>query len=141
MKNLKKQESEQKIALFINFETARDLPTIEEIITRAKEFGKIISAKIYLEQEEMDNYRDMLTEISKLGIEPIVTVLAKDVRLVIDMLDAAYDPVIDAIVVSHNKESILPALLHAKSLKRLIIIAPGRIPKSFKTVTENVIEL
>lgn len=89
----------------------------------------------------MEVYRDTITDISKLGIEPIVTVLAKDVRLAIDMLEDAYDPLIDIIILSHDKENIIPALLHIKSLKRLVIISPAKVPKSYHTITEEVIEV
>jgi len=110
-------------------------------LKKVKEFGKIVKARFYLEQGEMENYRDTITEISKLGLEPIVTILAKDVRLAIDMLDDAYDPNIDIIALVHDKEDIIPALLHVKTLKRIILVAPTRVPKGFYTVVEEVIEI
>jgi len=131
----------EKVSLFINFRTVKDIISAEEVLKKAKEYGKITKARIYLEQEDMEVYRDTITDISKLGIEPIVTVLAKDVRLAIDMLEDAYDPLIDIIILSHDKENIIPALLHIKSLKRLVIISPAKVPKSYHTITEEVIEV
>ncbi len=134
-------EDKEKLSLFINFGTVKDVAITEEILKKVKEFGKIVKARFYLEQGEMENYRDTITEISKLGLEPIVTILAKDVRLAIDMLDDAYDPNIDTIALVHDKEDIIPALLHVKTLKRIILVAPTRVPKGFYTVVEEVIEI
>jgi len=141
VKNLSNNEDKEKLSLFINFGTVKDVAITEEILKKVKEFGKIVKARFYLEQGEMENYRDTITEISKLGLEPIVTILAKDVRLAIDMLDDAYDPNIDIIALVHDKEDIIPALLHVKTLKRIILVAPTRVPKGFYTVVEEVIEI
>jgi len=113
----------------------------EAVLDKAKQYGKIIKARMYVEQEEMDLNREVITEISKLGIEPVITILAKNVRLAIDLLDDAYDENVDIIVIIHDREDIIPALMQAKTLKQLVLIVPTKAPKSFHTVTDEVVEI
>lgn len=138
-KNNKKEDS--KVSVFINFSTVKDVSIIEEIINKSRNYGKIVKAKLYVEQDEMENYRDSILAISKLGVEPIVIILAKNVRMAIDLLDDAYDSNINAIILIHDNEDIIPALMHAKTMKRLILITPKKVSKTFFTVIDEIIEI
>ena len=133
--------NDQKVSLFMNFGTVNDAITAEQILEKAREYGKIAKARLYVEQEEMEDAREIIAEISKLGIEPIVVILAKDVKLAIDILDDAYDESIDTIIISHNREDIIPALIYVKALKPIIIISPTPVPKSYNTITDEIIKV
>lgn len=132
---------DSKVSVLINFGTIKNMTEAEAVLDKAKQYGKIIKARMYVEQEEMDLNREVITEISKLGIEPVITILAKNVRLAIDLLDDAYDENVDIIVIIHDKEDIIPALMQAKTLKQLVLIVPTKAPKSFRTVTDEVVEI
>jgi len=134
-------EQNGKVSVFINFSTVKDVSIIEDIINKSKNYGKIVKAKIYVEQDEMENYKDSILAISKLGIEPIVIILAKNVRMAIDLLDDAYDSNIDIIILVHDNEDLIPALMHAKTMKKLVLIAPKKVPKTFSTVVDEIIEI
>jgi len=132
---------DSKVSVLINFGTIKNTTEAEVVLDKAKQYGKIIKARMYVEQEEMDLNREVITEISKLGIEPVITILAKNVRLAIDLLDDAYDENVDIIVIIHDREDIIPALMQAKTLKQLVLIVPTKAPKSFHTVTDEVVEI
>lgn len=132
---------DSKVSVLINFGTIKNTTEAEAVLDKAKQYGKIIKARMYVEQEEMDLNREVITEISKLGIEPVITILAKNVRLAIDLLDDAYDENVDIIAIIHDKEDIIPALMQAKTLKQLVLIVPTKAPKSFRTVTDEVVEI
>jgi len=132
---------DSKVSVLINFGTIKNMTETEAVLDKAKQYGKIIKARMYVEQEEMDLNREVITEISKLGIEPVITILAKNVRLAIDLLDDAYDENVDIIVIIHDREDIIPALMQAKTLKQLVLIVPTKAPKSFHTVTDEVVEI
>jgi len=132
---------DSKVSVLINFGTIKNMTEAEAVLDKAKQYGKIIKARMYVEQEEMDLNREVITEISKLGIEPVITILAKNVRLAIDLLDDAYDENVDIIVIIHDREDIIPALMQAKTLKQLVLIVPTKPPKSFRTVTDEVVEI
>ncbi len=139
--NLNDIEQNGKASIFINFSTVRDVSIIEEIINKSKRYGKIVKAKIYVEQDEMANYKNSILAISKLGVEPVVIILAKNVRMAIDLLDDAYDPNIDVIILIHDSEDLIPALMHAKTMKKIVLITPKKVPKSFSTVVDEIIEI
>ncbi|MHA1590746.1 MAG: NYN domain-containing protein [Candidatus Njordarchaeales archaeon] len=132
-------EQEVFLTVLMDFDIVHDVLTAKMILDKAANYGKIIKARIYLEQSDIDEHRESVREISKLGIEPVVTTLAKDVRFAIDLLEDAYNEKITYIVIAHNRESILPALLYAKTLKKIIVISPIKVPKSFEAVAEEII--
>ena len=132
---------ESLVSVLIDFSLVHDVPTAKSVLEKATMYGKVLRARIYLEQSEMDAYRDTVSEISKLGIEPIVTPIARDVRFALDLMEDAYDKRLSYIIVTHNRESIIPALLYAKTLKRIIVISPMKVPKSFESVAEEIIIL
>ncbi|MHA1617618.1 MAG: NYN domain-containing protein [Candidatus Njordarchaeales archaeon] len=132
---------ETAVSVLIDFDLVHDVLTARMVLEKASKFGKIIKARVYVEQSEINAHREGLFEMSKLGIEPVVTMLAKDVRFAIDLLDDAYNDKITHIIVVHNKESILPALMYAKTLKKIIVISPERVPKSYEAVVEEIITI
>ncbi|MEX2690372.1 MAG: NYN domain-containing protein [Candidatus Njordarchaeum guaymaensis] len=107
----------------------------------AKKRGKIIRSRIYITQEELNDSRQALPEFASLGLEPVITVLAKNVKFAIDLLDDAYSDNIDVIIISWKSEDLLPALIEAKTKKEIVIMFPGKAPKSFYTVADSIIEL
>ncbi len=135
------ENSKRKVALFINYGTIKTIESLKKVLEIAKSYGKIIDAKMYFDQNEMEVNKPLAIEASKMGIEPIVAMLAKDVKMAIDFLDSAYRDSIDVVIIVHHQESMIPALKHANSLKRVILLVPLKHSKLFENVVDEIMEI
>ncbi len=138
-KNKKKRTF--RVSILMDYDAIKDKVIVEKILEEAKKRGKIIRSRIYITQEELNDSRQALPEFASLGLEPVITVLAKNVKFAIDLLDDAYSDNIDVIIISWKSEDLLPALIEAKTKKEIVIMFPGKAPKSFYTVADSIIEL
>jgi len=135
------ENSKKKVALFINYGTVKTIESLKKVIETARSYGKIIDAKMYFDQNEIEVNKPLAIEASKMGIEPVVAMLAKDVKMAIDFLDSSYRDLIDVVMIVHHEENMIPALKHANSLKRVILLVPLKYSKLFENVVDEIIEI
>ncbi len=137
-------EEQKKISIIIDFDSVKDsdaVSLINKITEIAKNMGKVVRTRIYFTHEEFSNNKDFIDGILNLGVEPIVVMLARDVKMAIDLLDDSYSDDIDTIIVVYKKEGLIPALIDAKNRKNVILVEFDSIPDSLKNVVDSTIKL
>lgn len=90
MNGLSNPLKEEKIAVFLDFQAFNQLDKIRKLIEKLREMGRVSRAVVYIDQREIDKVRDSLSEIAKLGIEPIVTIFSKSVKATLDIVEYSY---------------------------------------------------
>ena len=135
---------ERKLAVYIDFDSVKENFSgdfIKKILDSTKRLGRIVKAKIYFHQDQFSESKESIDSIMKMGIEPIVVTLAKDVKMAIDVLDDSYSDDIDMITLVYNREALLPALIDIKNRKPLYLVKVGDLPESIINMSDQIIEI
>ncbi len=143
-KKKKIEEKEKKISIFVEFSDIKDKEPqsiISKVIKRAKEIGKIVKTRVYFLQDEFQENREVVNTILEYGIEPVIAILAKDVKLAIDLLEDSYSNDIDVIIMVYNQDALLPALIDAKNRKAIFFVKFNDMLPSLETIADEIIEI
>jgi len=135
---------ERKLAIYIDYESIKEnfsSNLIKRILETSREFGRVIKAKIYFHQDQFSENKDSIEDVLKMGIEPVVVTLAKDVKMAIDVLDDSYSEDIDLILLVYNREALLPALIDIKNRKPVYLFKVGELPESIINISDQIIEI
>jgi len=135
---------EKKLAIYIDFDSIKENfneEFIKKILDSSKKIGRVVKAKIYFHQEQFSESKNSIDSIMKIGIEPVVVTLAKDVKMAIDILDDSYSDEIDLIVLVCNRDALLPALIDVKNRKPLYLIKVGDLLESIINISDQIIEI
>lgn len=119
MKNKGKKTEEERIAVFLDFSEFDRLESIGALMDQLRNLGRIVIGKVYINQDGIDQAREMLSNIAKLGLEPIVTVFSKEVRASLDIMEYGYNPELSSLLVGWSDDSIHPALLGLREQKKI----------------------
>ncbi len=133
----------QKVSILVDYDSINNEPrnTITKIIEKAKEIGKIVKVRVYFLQDEFSQNKEVIDSILSIGVEPVVVMLAKDVKMAIDLLEDSYSEDIDVIVLSYKKDALLPALIDAKNRKQIILVEFDDIPEGLKNIGDSFISI
>jgi phosphoenolpyruvate-protein kinase (PTS system EI component) len=91
---------DREVRLMANLELPEEVPGLMNYCPSGiglyrTEYFYMNRVDIPSEEEQFEAYKNVALESSKIGIEPVITMLAKDVKMAIDFLDAAYKDSID----------------------------------------------
>ena len=139
-KTIKKDE-QPKISIYIDFASIDNIELVKKIIENAKSIGKVVKTRVYFLQDEFEGHKNSVEEILSIGVEPIITMLAKDVKLAIDILDDSYDDEISIILLAYRYDSLLPALIDAKNRKTVYLIDLGGLSEALKNIADELIKV
>ena len=133
----------QKVSILVDYDSINNEPrnTITKIIEKAKEIGKIVKVRVYFLQDEFSQNKEVIDSILSIGVEPVVVMLAKDVKMAIDLLEDSYSEDIDVIVLSYKKDALLPALIDAKNRKQIILVEFDDLPEGLKNIGDSFISI
>ncbi|MGQ4892604.1 MAG: NYN domain-containing protein [Candidatus Njordarchaeia archaeon] len=143
-KKKKRKKEAVKISIIIDYSSIKDkdpINIVERTIRKAKEIGKVVKTKVYFLQEEFRENKDLVDEILKLGVEPVIVILAKDVKMAIDLLEDSYSDDIGVILLAYKQESLLPALIDAKNRKTLYFVDFPDLHPSLRNIGDEFIEI
>ncbi len=133
----------QKVSILVDYDSISNDPreTITKIIEKAREIGKVVKVRVYFLQDEFSQNKEVIDSILSMGVEPVVVMLAKDVKMAIDLLDDSYSEDIDVIVLSYRKEALLPALIDAKNRKQIVLVEFDDLPEGLKNIGDSFIRI
>lgn len=110
-----------KVALLMDYEVVSSPERLEQAISFAKSLGKLTTARLYLSERELPRAKDVLNKASRLGVDTVVELVAKHVRLAIELVELAYQGSEKVLVVAAT-DKLVPALSEARAKKRVILI-------------------
>ena len=132
-----------KVSILVDYDSISNDPreTITKIIEKAREIGKVVKVRVYFLQDEFSQNKEVIDSILSMGVEPVVVMLAKDVKMAIDLLDDSYSEDIDVLVLSYRKEALLPALIDAKNRKQIVLVEFDGLPEGLKNIGDSFIRI
>ena len=128
-----------KVAVFLEYSLVNTPEKVSQIISYAKQLGKLTKARIYLSDKELVQAKSVVEIAERLGIEPIVMPV-RDVMMALDVLEEALQGKSDKIIIACSAK-LIPALAEAKANKEVIYVAWEDIPIEIKNVVDNVVKM
>lgn len=135
----KTRRKKNRVALYIDLNSARDLQTILKAYEYSQEYGDIIYACLYVEEKDLSLISTISAEIEKHGIEIKVTVGPNEISMTLDLLELAYQGKINYIIVCTRRDVFIPAFVEAKKMNiKIIILSPISAPASLQEISDEV---
>lgn len=115
---------------------------IEDILKKAKKYGRIVIGKVFLNQFAPEK---LIEAVANHGLEPVITLGEKDdtdvdVAMAVHAMEAVYDPKIDIIVISTRDADFAPLLQKIKEHGKtaVLIAAKEALGISLKNAADRV---
>jgi len=135
----KSRRKRKKVALLIDFNSARDLQTIIRSYELAQKRGNILFACAYAEEKDLGLISTMSGELERRGIEIRITTGACEVVMALDIVELSYSDKADIITVCTRRDILMPALIEVKRLgKKLVILSPISIPSNLEEIADEI---
>ena len=129
---------DNKVALFIDANSARDFQTILKAYESAQSYGRVVYASLYAEEKDLTLIGTMSNELSKKGIDIKVAIGPNEISIALDAMEFAYERKADCIVICTRRESLVPVFKEIKKLDvKTVLLSPMSIPTGLSDIADE----